>query len=653
MRTDLLALTDDALASLANRGLVKRAARELAEGLGPVVAEDAAGAVTGTFPDGTVASLPSGAPVDRAACTCGSTAVCRHRVMTAMAYREGAAATVDAPSAAWSPGVVDDDTLEALLGSRVLAAARKARRAGFRARVRRARPGAGDEVPMVELASCTVRFLVPDDLAYARVDAVSGARDDAVALAVWAFRHADGVDPVAPVLDVEVRDGAGSVAGAGADGIGEVVPVLHEVVSEGVVHVGTSLGPQLAVARQSLDRRNLRWPVDAVDQLVDLLDAYTSRSARYRPEQAAAVMAELVARHRCVVGGGASLRTDVFGTEEAAETPLKLVRLTGLGARVGGDASNRSVEVYLAHPEVGVVLTVHRRFDLDEDETMTGEEAGRRKVSGTRLAALAAGNVVTASAVRAANRSVRIAESRVARTTVSPSAGRWDDLPAGILVADLEAEAARHATLAPRFVRPRLVAEGLRAVVVTGVEAVHYRPGAQQLVATVHAPVGQARLVVEHTAATSGAIGEVASVLAGERGELRFVAGHVRRHNGTLWIEPTALAAGDAVIVPAFAADDAVDVGRPPAPDDDPVSAAVATAIAVVAEVPHHGWSRLPSGWLPRAATAVEQLRVHRMDRSAAAVDALARATRGTFSEAGFDAWADAAIRLAVLAERS
>jgi hypothetical protein len=648
-RADLLALTDDTLSALANRGIVKRSVREVAEGKGPSVAESADGTVTGTFPDGTEVVLAPGATLERARCSCPSSDVCRHRVMTVIAYRDQPAPTEWAP---WSPADFTDGDVEALAGSRVLAAARKAFRAGYRARVRR--PSAEDPVPTVELASCTVRFLVPQEIAYARVDAARGAREDAVALAVWAYRVADELDAGAGVLDVAVGGARTERLAAGGSGVEPVLELLGDILIEGVANTGPALTTAIVQARSTLDARNLRWPVDALDDLAGQLDAYRARSARYRAEDVAALVAEIVARHRCVAGAGASLRPGVLGTEEVAETPLRLLRLTGLGARVTGDDAVRTVEVYLVHGEAGVVLAVRRRVEADGDEALPSAGAlGRRKAGGARLSALAGGNVVTESAVRAASRVVRIAESRVGRTTVAPSAGAWDSLPAGILVDDLDAEAARLAGLAPAVVRPRVVAENVRAVAVEEVEWMQYLPGDQRLLATVRAPSGRAVVSFAHSSACAGALDTLAEALGGAQGPVRFIAGHLRRHAGDVVLEPTAVVAGSAVVVPAFAPATGSRITAGAAHGvDDPLAAAVAGALAASAEVVHRGWRHLPPGWAGRAERAAASLRRLGLERAAGAMTDLAGATRVASTEGALDRWADAYLRLLVTAEQ-
>jgi hypothetical protein len=646
LRPDLLALGDDSLAMLANRGIVKRSAREVAEGRGPTLHMADDGTVTGAFADGTRVVLAPGKPFDSAtACTCPASGVCRHLVMVVVAYRERAP---QAGQAAWSPGEFSDADLEALVGSRVLRLARTALRAGYRAQVRR--PTSADPVPTVELPSCTVRFLVPHELGYAHVDAARGTREDAVALAVWAFRAADTTDRESAAVEVAVGGDGGERISGGGSGIEPVLDLVADLLADGVVHTGPAATTSIAQARRTLESRNLRWPIDVLGEIAGQVDAYRRRRASYGSDTVARLLAEVVARHRCVVGGGAALRPGVLGTEEAAETPLRLLRLTGLGARVTGDDSSGSVEVYLAHIDAGVVLTVRRRVDVDDPPS--GEVLGRRKVGGARLATLAAGNVVTESAVRSANRAVRFAENRVARTTVTASAGGWDELPPSILVHDLDAEAARLAGLPPAVVRPRVTAEAVRAVVVEELDDVVYHPGAQRLDVSIRAPTGRGTVSLTHTSAAAGAIDALAEALDGPPGPIRFVAGHLRLHGGEVVIEPTAVVAGTSVVVPGFAPATAVTITARRHVASDPLVAAVGDALAVSSEVPHRGWHHLPPGWRARAERCADQLRRVGLDRAATALTDLATATRAAPDHDALPRWADTHIRLLVTAEQ-
>ena len=658
MRQDLLALSDDSLAALTNRGIVKRSAREVADGKGPTVS-DADPLLVGVFGDGTRVEIAPGQTLEQSHCSCPAAGVCRHRVMVVMAYRTSAVADVDdlevadgePPVAAieWSPASFSDVDLEGHIGKRTYDAARKAFRTGYRARVRR--PSAADPVPTVELTACTVRFLVPEQLGYARVDAARGAREDAIALAVWAFRLADQTRPSDEVVDLEVG-GTSAVAVSGGSGIEPALSLFGELLADGVTGTGPAIATSIAQARRAMDGRNLRWPVDVLDDVADQLDAYRTRSSRYQPERVARFVSEGFARHRCVSGGGASLRVQVLGTEETAETPLRLLRLTGLGARIRGDDSSRSLEVYLAHAEAGLVLALRRRVDVEEGESLpTADELGRRKAGGARLSVLAGGNVVTETAVRSANRVVRIAESRVGKTSVTPSSGAWESLPEGILVADLDAEAARLAGLPPEVVRARVVAESLRAVVVDEVEDLRYLPGEQRFEATIRAPVGLARVVLAHSAASPGAIDALAKAFSGEQGPLRFVAGHLRRHGGVIDLEPTALVVGSAVVVPAFAPATGEAIDSRSLDLTDRLVISVQEALTLSADLLHRGYRHLPPGWSQRVERSAQQLRQVGLTRAGSGMASLGEVARYGGADL-VDRWVDVHLRLLVTAEQ-
>ena len=91
-------------------------------------------------------------------------------------------------SDAWSPAEFSDAALAAHLGARALEAAKVARSRGLLARVRLATRA--EPAPTIALPSCTVRFLVPHALAFARCDCQLGEACPHVALAVWAAQKA-------------------------------------------------------------------------------------------------------------------------------------------------------------------------------------------------------------------------------------------------------------------------------------------------------------------------------------------------------------------------------------------------------------------------------------------------------------------------------
>ncbi|MFW5741434.1 MAG: SWIM zinc finger family protein, partial [Myxococcota bacterium] len=304
-RGDLLALTPDSLAALANRGLVKRAQKEIDAGKGPVL-EEFGGTVIGRFDGGVVAELPPNTPLSECSCSCGAQGVCRHRIAVALAYpawqsAQGASGEAsDAvsvaeqlpPFEAWSPGSFSDDEVQRFLGKRVWERAKVLRRKGLVAEVRR--PTREDPVPTVNLATCTVRFLVPNDLSYVVTDAAEGVREP-IALAVWAFRAADGRDDAAPVVELELSDAQWRPA-VEIDAMEPALSLGAELVLEGVVHTGTGTAGHFERVRQRLLESKLTWPADALDDLQGQLSAYMKRTAWYAPAAVARLIVELFAR---------------------------------------------------------------------------------------------------------------------------------------------------------------------------------------------------------------------------------------------------------------------------------------------------------------------------------------------------------------------
>ncbi|MGX6601259.1 hypothetical protein ACWKSP_03840 [Micromonosporaceae bacterium Da 78-11] len=661
-RADLMALDEDALGALANRGLVKRAAREVAKEP-PALDVGVDATVVAAFSDGVRAELPVGG-LDRGRCSCGAHGVCRHLISLVLAYQRaeasGTAAPADeGPAAAvgdedrdgrgagpgWSPGDFTDAALTVRIGARLMTVARRAERAGFAARVRRG--DAADPVPVVELGSATVRFLVPRDLGYVHTDAGAGRRDEVIALAVWAFRVADRRFP--DRADCRVEVGGGTVA-AGASGLETVVELAGEVLRSGATHLGAGLAAAVAVQARQLERDGLHWPLQALDEVAGQLTAYRERSARYAPEVLAGLVAELFARHRAVLAGGASLRSRVLGTQEPAETPMRRVRLDGLGARVSAAGDRRSVDVYHAHAATGVVLVSHRAWETEDE----GPALGRRRVAGSTVAGLAAGTVLTESAVRSASRAVRLATSRVAPATVTASAGAWDELPPGLLVRDFGRLAAELDALPPRPVRARVEAELVRVLAVADVLGMRYEAGRQRLTVQVtDAAGGVATVAVTHAAAVPGRLDAVAAAFSGTRGTPRFVAGTVHRNGCGVWLDPSAVAADGAPIVPDLAVPDPVTVfgAGGMADEPDPLGEAVGRARDVLVDGVHIGLAHLPRGYGERLSAAAASLAGVGLSRIAESVRRLGGLLGPDPGEEAIGAWVDAFLRVDMAAE--
>ena len=194
-RDDLLLLTDDGLTQLSNAGIVKRSRREIDAGTGPEVTEQDDGSLFALFSDGTQTRLAPGQSLADASCTCPSSGVCRHRIMLAMAWRkkeqekgEKATDRVEATEnlTAWTPANLDLEGVEAALRPAEKAELARLLSASHSVRLEH------DSTPAAHLPMATVRFLVPGDISYARCDCAAAKGCLHIALAIRAFRAADG-----------------------------------------------------------------------------------------------------------------------------------------------------------------------------------------------------------------------------------------------------------------------------------------------------------------------------------------------------------------------------------------------------------------------------------------------------------------------------
>lgn len=598
-RPDLLALTPDALAALSNRGLVKRAAKELDAGVVPALDTDPAGAVQGKFPDGTTTTLPPNTTLDAARCSCGAAGVCRHRIAVVLAYQRTQEA--DAPTELWSPSAVTDEELTALMGERTLRRARRARQAGYRAKLRH--PTAEDQTAQAELPTCTVTFLVPGDLAYVHTDAVQ--KDEATALAVWAFREAGTQGGDRDTVDV-----GGSPTTA--TDLTAVTDLLDQLLLDGATNASEVLDVAWQRLHRDLTAQRLHWPAAVITDLLAQLTAYRRRGADYEAEQFAALLTELHAR---TTATGA--RAEVLGPDEPAETPLKRVRLTALGARL---RTATTAHVYFAS---GDVVLVQRDTAL---------RTGQR---------LAVSNVVSESATRSASRAVTLKTSRVAKTSLTPVGTAWEHLPQALVISDYDAAARYLAELPPRQVRARVEAELVRAVRVTEVSDVAYDPAAQRLTATLHHTGTTCVLEATHRAVAPNALDALAAAL---RAGPTTITGAVRRHRGTLVVEPLGVHTTAGVVVLDLATDTSPQPLPPGVTTTDPLSAAVDSASAVLAEAAHRGLDHLSNGLLARTREVGAHLHRTGLRTAAAQVTAFADAPAPA-------TWLSAHLRLLVTAD--
>ncbi|MCX4965924.1 hypothetical protein OHA98_13950 [Streptomyces sp. NBC_00654] len=687
-RRDLLALTPDTLAALANRGLVKRATKELDAGAVPAVTTDPDATVRARFEDGTATALPHGAGLDNGACSCAAPGVCRHLIILVLAYQRaatpsperppasspetgtgaepdaGTRSTTDAgtapgtgagadrsvepgsgPATHWSPGSADDGTLTAAFGARALGSARRAFERGYAARVHR--PTADRPEPWVELPTCTVRFPVPGEIAYALTDAATVLKGEVVALAVWAFREADRTGE--SILQV----GGGATAHATArPQLDMAAGLADELLLSGTAHASPVLGGALARAGEALSSASLHWPAGAVAELTEQLSAYAARGAHYRPERVAELLTEIHARRRAAALPG------VLGTREAGDTPLRRVALTSLGCRIRTAGNGTVAEVYFAHPGAATVLVLRKEWAAAEGQRTTGHRLATRRVLGSTLAALATGNLISESVRRTASRALTVSRGRLGATSITPVGASWADLAEPLLVRDLAALTAAWDGRPPRLVRPRIEAETVRVIALSDVESVGYDPAEQRLEAVVRDTAGTRALVCSgYRPECPGSLDALADALAG--GATR-ISGAVHRTGGGIRIDPIAVQTPAGVVVPDLApGDGSTALAAVERQASDPLTSALEEALAALAAVAHSGLRHLPEPARARIDEAATALAGTGLSRSAELLRAFLNTGAGTGTgdaersdeDARSAAWLEAQLHLLVSSE--
>lgn len=657
MRDDLAALTLEVVASLANLGLAKRALREIEQGKGPELEESAEGRVTGRFPDGAVVAWPTGVSMRDATCSCGAAGACRHRAGLALAYGPWARASVSvhrvgdasaSPAAAsafvaWSPAEFSDAALAAHLGARAFDAAKAARSRGLLARVRP--PTAVEPSPTVALTSCTVRFLVPHALTFARCDCQLGEACLHVALAVWAAQKAGAA------IDGERTVELAAAADAIDPGALEPLRDLARwVVTRGVADVASSgaLAQRAALARRPIEQRGYVWMLTLLDDLESLVVAYAARSARYTSHDLVRLVVEIEARSRSALAAPHELPPSfVLGRDTPLETRLDHLRLTSLGAHVTIDGRSTTARLLLANPETGDVLALDRAFEAAEGAPpLLAADVASRRVGGATLHAIATGHVVTRAAVRRANDELVLRGGRQGSTSVMPQTGDFTALepPRRVdRVADLRAHLAARA---PRVLRPRRLGEDVFVFAVAELGPVTLDAAEQAVFAPLVDADGDAVLVARrHARAAPHALDVVGAALTGRWGRVRWIAGSVERGASSFVVSPTMIVA-DRVVVPDFEPHPGpveLDRGRTGARDDDARRAALGVLERLV-EAAHTGFDELAPTFADRLERAASDAAFVGLAALSERAVAAARALRARDGDR-FERWIDASIR--------
>ena len=335
-------------------------------------------------------------------------------------------ASPDAAFSGWSPAHFDDAALAASFAPAVLEQA--ARLAAARP-VIAVQPGHGAHAaPVARLPLCSVRFFSRSSLVHARCDCQQGSGCAHVVLAVWAFREAGEWRPgeAERMVALSPRRAEGSAAegvvatrwldGEAAQAArAQLDALLLALWLEGSGQPLMALSARVEALRAQLQSLGWRWVEDGLDELWMLLQAQQARSSRFDAQRLLDVAAELWARPRAAAHVQAPTMpgaappplhaSQILGLGVKGEVALSHLRLVSLGAVLWSDDEGEGADVLLADPDTQSVTVLERQWPRTADASAGGTPApltGRR-VAGFPLRQLAAGQVITKTALRRAN----------------------------------------------------------------------------------------------------------------------------------------------------------------------------------------------------------------------------------------------------------
>jgi hypothetical protein len=591
MRADLLALTDDDLATLANVGLTKRARKDIESGefVGEI-AEDEVGNVSVKWSDDVTCVLPNAKGLSEARCTCPAAGICRHILRSVMAYQfqeaplppimGGLSSPSDSPiiggeGGVWNPGAITDEQLQNAFPAGTMRQAQKLHAGGLVWELYLgARPTA-----YCHSLGIHVRFLVPNDPRYIHTD--SKDNETPAILAVWAFRalpedkHSGIVEPVS----------GPSIIG-GQEGFD-----WDELATAGLAHLPSTTVDRVKRAEADLRKTGSVWIADTLVDILDLREAYQAKDARFSSLDLADWVGEYIVRtDASEANTGAVPALFIRGSASDQPVDLSSSRFIGLGASAK-EARNGSVTItlWLQDNASGRVATVVRHFS--DTEKSYADLARSASIKNTPFSVLASGQLLVQGGKRAPSGALTLTRSAI---SVTQQAFAWEKLRAPVLKESFAEVAERLALLPPAPLRPRRVGEDLHVVPVLEVRWARFDTAEQAVLAEiVDTEGGSAVLYHPYTSRGAGGVDALLTALSPpvNSGKPCFIAGGMRLRGSQIIITPTGLVTeyegNRQLILPALAESTQVQSNLSAAhtSEHDPIDAALETLRQAVGDL--------------------------------------------------------------------
>lgn len=542
MRQDLLAISDEDLVALSNRGTVKRIQKELERGEPTAEFIEEAGSLRVLWSDDVECYFDVGQTLEGASCTCDSGArICRHLLRTVVAYRE----FVQVPSSEslsesspepgveeifqpWDPGVWPDEEREKYYPQ---AEERRAERLWRRGLVMELHRGVRPTARFHRLGH-RVRFVVPGSPAGAVCDCTEESPCVHVLLAVRGFQELSpkkirgivavgrGEEPLSTALMERAFQG------------------LEAFVHAGVSSTSPSLLDRMESIAEELRHEGAIWLTDLFESLVKQVLAYGARDARFSAIEVADLAGEFLLRQEAAGPEEPAVpRFFLVGHKVVGSSTLGPATLLGLGTLVRFQGQSVELLAMATEMTTGRVVAMSRWYEGYQDTPLSQLDRHLREVARSRLIVEKV-KVTKDLCLKANRRSLGLYDQDL----------KWEVLPESVLVESFQDLKQRLELLAPSSLRPRRVGENFFVLPLERVKNIRFSARTQALHGRLVDSTGEeGELYHPYTWRGRRGLDALQMALRSDEEERpRFIAGHVERDVAGFRIEPTAVILEDA-----------------------------------------------------------------------------------------------------------
>lgn len=509
MRRDVLALTEDDLIALSNRGTVKKASREQNK---ITITFTESEALSASLSSGETVTFPAKGGMQKAGCSCAKAfGWCVHRVLAVLAYQAQMADQPTDDPVVWNPATITDDQLKAVYPTVTLNKLKRRMNEGHLFAL-----STGLQ-PTARLLTqgCTVRFMVAHDVSNGRCDCAESFPCSHIAQAVWAFRQLEGEHglletrarplPIPTTLIADIRRN------------------LTDLAELGIGGMARATNGRLTRLASRCQQQDLVWPATLIDEILAQHTLYHNQSARFSEVMLSRLVGELLIRLTATETPSPHVPTSfVRGTRQETGTRISTTRLQGLGAEV----HSSQLTLYFQVVDTGERIAI--RQPLEEVDKPFWQIAQQTTTQNEPWSRLSGGQLLVSGK--------KGADNVLALQKVAVSPPDWSLLRSPVMVADYAELVTQLQLLPPRCLRPRRVGDDLFVLPVAQVGKVGFDGVNQQVVAMVQDEAGQTA-VIQHPYTTRGREG-VERLLAHLKYPLHWVAGQVRLQNGRLLVRP-------------------------------------------------------------------------------------------------------------------